>query len=144
LTAYILFRESHNTLNVGSVASNTTDRLGSNDRYVTSGMNDSKALSQQNDPGLDYLWHSAPGLREVFQLIMLRKANLLSAEKWLMILRIFTSFMLNSGVVESMEIRHHFSAFAILLGWFDLFLMSGRLQQLSLKLEILKTVRLTS
>ena len=62
LTAYILFHESHNTLNAGSVASNTTDPLCFSDSCVTSGMNDSKAISKQNDPGLDYLWHSATGL----------------------------------------------------------------------------------
>ena len=63
LTAYIPFRESHNTLHAVSVAGNTTDPLCSNDSCVTSGMNDSKAICKRNDPGLDYLWHSAPGLR---------------------------------------------------------------------------------
>ena len=149
LTAYILFHESHNTLHAGSVAGNTTGPLGFNDSYVTSGMNDSKVISQTNDHGLHYLWHSLPGMwgvligREVFQLIMLRKAYLMSLEKWLMIFLFASSFISFSGLMDNMEVTRHSSAVALLLGWFELLLMSGRLQQLSLKLEMLKTVSVT-
>jgi hypothetical protein len=149
LTACILLNESQNTLNAVSVVSNTNGPLVFNDSHVTSGMNDGEFISQRNDPVLDYLWHALPGLwcflivREVFQLIMLRKAYLLSPEKWLMILLFVSSFISFTGVVDSIEITRHSSAIALLLGWFELLLMSGRLQRLSLKLEMLKTVSLT-
>jgi ankyrin repeat protein len=149
LTAYILLNESHNTLNAFSVVSNTNGSLGFNDSYVISVMNDSEFISQWSDLGLDYMWHALWSLwccligREMFHLTILRKAYLLLPEKWLMILLSVASFISFSGVVDSMEIKRHSSAIALLLGWFELLLMSGRMQRLSIKLEMLKTVSLT-
>ena len=149
LTAYILYRESQITLNADRVASYTTGPLGFSEGNVTSGMNDSKVISHRNNSAPDSLWHSLCLLwsflvgRELFQLIMLRKAYLLSPEKWLLILFFVVSFISIFDVMDSTEIILQSYALALLLGWSELLLVSGRLQQMSLMLEMLKTVSST-
>jgi hypothetical protein len=46
-------------------------------------------------------------------------------------------------VVESAELKLHFSAVALLLGWSELLMMSGRLPLLAVQLEMLRTVSVT-
>jgi hypothetical protein len=81
--------------------------------------------------------------REVIQLNADLRTYVRSPENWLEISLIVFSFILVSRSVDNMEIKLHFSAIVLFLGWFELMLMSGRLPQLSLKLEMFKTVSLT-
>jgi hypothetical protein len=67
----------------------------------------------------------------------------MSLENWLEMLLIIATFLTHSGVVESTQVKCHLSAVALLLGWVELLLLTDRLPQLSLKLEMLKTVSLT-
>jgi hypothetical protein len=67
----------------------------------------------------------------------------MSLENWVETLLIIASFLTYSGLVESMPVKCHLSAVALLLEWVELLLLTGRLPQLSLKLEMLKTVGLT-
>jgi len=146
LTAYTLFSESCDTLNETLVASKITS---SKDVNTTSDMNDTISTSQPNDPILHYLWYFLrvflifETVREILQVIIYRWAYIMSLENWVEILLIIASFLTYSGLVESMQVKCHLSAVALLLGWVELLLLTGRLPQLSLKLEMLKTVGLT-
>jgi hypothetical protein len=82
-------------------------------------------------------------MRETFQLFVYRRKYILSLEKWLEVLQIVATFISVSDEVDSKDIKTHFSAIAILLGWFEVLLLSGRLPLLSVQLEMLKTVNLT-
>ena len=63
-----------------------------------------------------------------------------STEKWLEILLLIVTFLSCSGVVENAELKLHFSAVALLLGWFELLMLSGRLPLLSVQMAMLRTV----
>jgi hypothetical protein len=82
-------------------------------------------------------------MRETFQLFVYRRKYVLSLEKWLEVLQIVATFISVSDEVDSKVTTCHFSAVALLLGWFETFLMSGRLPLLSVQLDMLKTVNLT-
>jgi len=56
------------------------------------------------------------------------------------ILLIISTFISCCGVVESVELKLHFSAVAVLLGWSDLLMLLGRLPQLSIQKEMLRKV----
>jgi ankyrin repeat protein len=146
LTAYILYFESCNTLNDTTVASKTTSFKDVN---TTSDINDITSTSQTNDQILHLLWYFLKVflifqiVREILQLIIYRWAYIMSLENWLEMLLIIATFLTYSGVVKSTQIKRHLSAVALLLGWVELLLLAGRLPQLSLKLEMLKTVSLT-
>ena len=149
LTAYILCSEPHCTLNDGRATSNTTGTLIFNESNIMSYMNDSNVIPQQNN---DYLIVLQMGLmtfsilltlREIVQLIVHRWVYVKSLENWLEILLIISTFISCSGVVESAKLKLHFSAVALLLGWSELLMLSGRLPQLSVQLEMLRTVSLT-
>jgi ankyrin repeat protein len=145
LTAYILFSESCDTVNNTPVANKITSSKDVN----TSDMNDTISTSQPNELILHYLWYFLKVflifqiVREILQLIIYRWAYIISLENWLEILLIIASFLTYSGLVDSMQVKCHLSAVALLLGWVELLLLTGRLPQLSLKLEMLKTVGLT-
>jgi hypothetical protein len=100
-----------------------------------------------NNP--QYFWYPLMVLlgllivREGFQLIMYGRVYILSMENWLELLLIGATLISCPGVVQSMEVKLHFSAVAILLGWLELVLLSGRLPLLSVQLEMLKTVSWT-
>jgi hypothetical protein len=79
----------------------------------------------------------------MFGLIIYGWAYIVSLENCVRMLLIIATFLSYSGVVKSMEVKRHFSAVALFLGWIELFLMSGRLPVLSVQLEMLKTVSLT-
>ena len=150
LTAYILHSESCNTLNDKVVASKTTSFKDVNTTSDTiDTISTSQPKSQQNDPILHYLWYCLKVflifqiVRELLQLIIYRWAYIMSLENWLELLLIISTFLSYSGVVDSTPLKCHLSAVALLLGWVELFLLTGRLPQLSLKLEMLKTVGLT-
>ena len=146
LTAYILYSESCNTLNDTVVASKTTS---SKDVNTTSDMIGTISTSQPNEPILHFLWYFLKVFlifqiaREILQLIIYRWAYMMSLENWLETLLIIATFLTYSGVVDSTQVKCHLSAVALLLGWVELLLLTGRLPQLSLKLEMLKTVGLT-
>ena len=146
LTAYILYSETCNTLNDTVVANKTTI---SKDVNTTTDMNDTISTSQPNDPILHFLWYFLKfflifqTIRELLQLIIYRWSYIVSLENWLEILLIIATFLIYSGVVDSTQVKCHLSAIALLLGWVELLLLTGRLPQLSLKLEMLKTVGLT-
>ena len=146
LTAYILYSESCNTLNDPVVANKTTNFKDVN---TTSDMNDTTSTSQPRDTILHFLWYFLKvflifqTVREILQLIIYRWAYIMSLENWLEMLLIIATFLTYSGVVESTQVKCHLSAVALLLGCVELLLLTGRLPQLSLKLEMLKTVGLT-
>jgi len=149
LTAYILLSEPHNILNDGGAASNTTDPFSFNDSNIKSDVNDSNFASESNSSSLYSLWVFLMftlfflTLREVMQLILQRWDYVQSSENWLEILLIIATFISCSGVVDGMKIKLHFFAVALLLGWFEMFLMLGRLPLLSVQLEMLRTVSVT-
>jgi len=146
LTAYILQSESCHAL-VNTVVANKT--TSSKDANTTSDMIDTISKSQPYDPFLYYLWYFLKVflifqiVREILQLIIYRWAYIMSLENWLEMLLIVATFLSYSGVVDSTQVKCHLSAIALLLGWVELFLLTGRLPQMSLKLEMLKTVGLT-
>jgi hypothetical protein len=59
------------------------------------------------------------------------------------ILLIISTFISCSGVAEGVVLKRHFSAVALLLGWSELLVLSGRLPLLSVHYEMLKTVIFT-
>jgi hypothetical protein len=128
------------------VANKATSSIDAN---TTSDINDTNPTSQPNDPLLHYLWYFLKvllifqTLRDILHLTLYRWTYILSLENWLEMLLIIAIFLSYSGVVESAQVKCHLSAVALLLGWVELLLLTGRLPQLSLKLEMLKTVSLT-
>ena len=149
LTVYILLCEPHNTLNDGGAASNTTDHLRFNNSNITSGTNDSNVTSQPNISRMRLLQNFLMislillTLKEMQQLIVHRCVYIKSLENWLVILLIISTFISCSGVVGSTEMKTHFSAVALFLGWSELLMLSGRLPQLSEQFEMLRTVSVT-
>jgi hypothetical protein len=149
LTTYILFSEPYNTLNDGGADSNITDVFIFKDSNITSGINDSNFTSQQNSSSLRYLllflWFTLffLTLREIMQLSAYGRDYVQSTENWLEISLIVATFLLCSGVVESAELKLHFSAVALLLGWSEMLILLGRLPQLSVQLAMLRTVSVT-
>jgi len=149
LTVYILFSEPHNTLNDGGAASNTTGTFSFNNSNITSGINDSNLTPQLKRRDQFFLWLSLMTLwflltlNEIVQMIVHRWVYIQSTENWLEILLIIATFISCSGVVDGMKIKPHFSAVALLLGWFELLLKSGRLPLLSVQQKMFKRVSLT-
>jgi ankyrin repeat protein len=149
LTIYILFSEPYSTLNNAGAADNTTHSFGFNDSYIESGINNSNIISQKNNIVLFFLWLSLMGflilltLREMLQLIVHKRMYVVSLENWLEVLLIIATFISCSGVADSAELKIHSSAVALLLGWFEMLMMLGRLPQFSVQLEMLRTVSLT-
>jgi ankyrin repeat protein len=149
LTLYILLCEPHNTQNDGGAASNTTDHFSSNDSNITSGMNENNFTSQPNSSSLGFLQLFLMislilvTLKEMQQLIVHRWVYIKSLENWLVIFLIVSTFISCSGVAESAVLKLHFSAVALFLGWSELLMLSGRLPQLSVQLEMLRTVSMT-
>jgi hypothetical protein len=82
-------------------------------------------------------------VREVCQLVVDRMNYIKVKENWLEILLIVVTITSCSGIVDSIEANRHLFAIAILLGWFELLLLLGRLPLLSVQTEMLKTVSLT-
>jgi len=149
MTIFILLFAPYNTLNDGGAASNTADPTSFDDSYTDSGMNDSKFTSQTNNSSLSF-WQNflmilliPITLRETVQLSVYRWVYVKSVENWLEILLIIATVISCSGVVESAELKLHFSAVAIFLGWFELLMLLGRLPLLSVQHEMLRTVSLT-
>ena len=149
LTAYILLPKPYNKVNDGSVASNTTVPFSFNGSNITSGVNDSNFTSQSNSSSLDFLknvllisWFFLV-LSDVQQLIVHRWVYVKSLENWLDIALIISTFISCSRFVESVQLKIHCSAIALFLGWSELLLMSGRLPQLSIQKEMLRTVSIT-
>ena len=146
LTTYILYCDPHNTLNDGGAASNTTDHFSSNDSNITSGMNESNVLPQLKWSDQFFLWLCLMALlflltlRESVQLFVHRWVHLQSPENWLEMLLIIATFISCSGVAEGEKIKLHSSAFALLLGWFELLLLLGRLPSLSVQHKMFKKV----
>jgi len=144
LTTYILFSEFCNIQNNGDVANNTNGFLSDNDSKVTCGMSDERRYNISQ--GLWYALMILLGLlslRELGQLIAYRKEYIMSQENWLELLLLVVTFTSCSGVVDSSEGNRHLFAIAILLGWFELVLILGRLPQLSVQIEMFKKVSLT-
>jgi ankyrin repeat protein len=144
LTAYILFSEFCNIQNNRDVASNSNSPLSLNDNNVTCGMTDGRRYNISQ-----FLWYALMILlgllfvRELCQLLVYSKSYIMSKENWLELLLIFVIFTSCSGIVESMEANRHLFAVAILLGWFELVLILGRLPLLSVQTEMLKKVSWT-
>jgi len=82
-------------------------------------------------------------VREVYQLIVYRKEYIITLENWLELLLIIVTFTSCSGIVESIEVNRHLFAIAVLLGWFELVLILGRLPLLSVQTEMFKIVSWT-
>ncbi|GFG29710.1 hypothetical protein Cfor_09675 [Coptotermes formosanus] len=129
LTAYILFLESNNRLT---------------NKYTDNNSDDPE--SDGSPHFLFYLLMVSLGLlttREIFQLCIYRRMYILSLENWLEILLILVTSVSCSSLLENVETRRHFFAVAVLMGWFELVLLSGKLPLLSVQLEMLRTVALT-
>jgi ankyrin repeat protein len=139
LTAYILFSDFFNIHN------NITNGLhSSNDSHMNSGMEGEELYSISQ--GLWYILMVLLALlsvREVCQLLLYHKKYIKSPENWLELLLIIATFTSCSGVVDNFQIKRHFFAVAILLGWFELVLLLGQLPLLSVETEMLKKVSLT-
>ena len=149
LTVYILYSEPNNTGNDEGAASNTTGPFSSNVSNITSGTNDSNFTSQLSSSSLLFLQIFLMislillTIREMQQLIVHRRVYVKSLENWLEILLIIATFISCSGVVESADLKLHFSAVALFLGWSELLMLSGRLPLLSVQHEMLRTVCFT-
>jgi hypothetical protein len=149
LTAYILFSEPYNTVNDRGAASNTTDPFSFNGSNITSGINDSNFKSQPNGSSLSFLQSFLMillfllTLIEMQLMIVHRWVYVKLLENWLQILLIIATFISCSGVMESTELKLHFSAIALFLGWSELLMFLGRLPWLSVQHEMLRTVSLT-
>ena len=144
LTAYILFSEFCNTQNNRDVANNSISLLSHNDSNVTCGMIEERRYNISQ--GLWYALMILLGLlcvREGSQLIAYRWDYIMSLENWLELLLFIVTFTSCSGIVDNSEINRHLFAIAIMLGWFELVLILGRLPLLSVQTEMLKTVSLT-
>jgi ankyrin repeat protein len=148
LTVYILYSEP-NKLSDGGAANNTTDPFSFNDTSLTSGMNESNVLPQPQRTDQFFLWLCLMvllillTLREIVQLFVHRWFYIQSPENWLQILLIIATFISCSGVADGMEIELHSSAFALLLGWSELLVLSGRLPLLSIQQKMFKRVSRT-
>jgi hypothetical protein len=144
LTAYILFSEFCTTQINRGVANITNDLLSSNNSNQTCGMIDETWFNTSQ-----CLWYILMVLlvllfvREVCEMLVDRMDYVKSKENWLEILLIIVTFTSCSGIVESIEANKHLFAIAILLGWFELLLLLGRLPLLSVQTEMLKRVSLT-
>jgi hypothetical protein len=149
LTAYILLSEPYNTPNDGGVARNTTGPISLNDSNITSGINGSNFTSQPNSSSLHILQQFLVvlliilWLREGIQMIVQRWDYGAALEKLLVLLFLIAAFISCTEVVDSAVIKLHSSAVALLLGWSELLMLSGRLPQLSVHLAMLRTVILT-
>ena len=144
LTVYILHSESVDTPSHKSVANNTNGLLTFNDSLMTPGMKDTSLYNISQ--ALRYFLMILLGLlcmREAFQVFVYHWRYIKSLENWLELLLIIVTFTLCSGIVDSIETKRHLFVIAILLGWFELVLLLGRLPQLSVQMEMLKTVSLT-
>jgi ankyrin repeat protein len=153
LTAHILLSETENTLSNGCVAKNTNAPLRFNDSktvYTIHGSIYRRAVRYtMDDSSPQWLWGllmvllAALTIRELLQLLLYRKTYLVSLENWIEILLISATFVSCSTVFEDMEVRLHFSAVAIVLGWVEMVLLLGQMPLLSVQLEMLKKVSLT-
>ena len=123
------------------VANITNDLLSFNTSNLTSGMISETRYSTSQP--LRYIVMLLLGLifvGEGWQLLVYRKDYIKSKENWLELLLIVVTFTSCSGIMGSIEVNRHLFAIAILLGWFELVLILGRLPQLSVQTEMLKTV----
>jgi len=144
LTAYILFSEFCNIQMNRDVANITNDLLSLNNNNLTCGMSDERRYSTSQC--LWYILMVLLGLlvfREGCQVYKDHMDYITIKENWLELLLIIVTFTSCSGIVDSIEANKHFFAFAILLGWFELVLILGRLPVLSIQTEMLKKVSLT-
>ena len=144
LTAYILFSEFCNLQMNRGAANITNDLLSFNNNSLTCGMSDEWRYNTSQY--LRYIFIVLWGLlvfREVCQLLEGRMHYIQTKENWLELLLLVVTFTSCSGIVDSFEGNKHLFAFAILLGWFELVLILGRLPVLSVQTEMLKKVSVT-
>jgi hypothetical protein len=150
LSAHILLSESSNTLSKGYSANDTNASLSFSDRNKMHKIHGTiyrtvARASTTGDGSPRWLWVClmislfALTIKEIFQLVVYGKMYIKSREKWLEILLIVVTFVSCSTLVENTDIKLHFSVVAIVLGWVQLLLLSGRMPLLSLQLEMLKT-----
>jgi hypothetical protein len=143
LTAYLLFSEFCNIQNNRGVANNTDGLLSQNNDNVTCDMMDETRYNISQS-----LWYALMILlgllcvREVGQLLINCKDYIMSKENWLELLLIIVTFTSCSCIVDSIEVNRHLFAIAILLGWFALVLLLGRMPVFSVQTEMFKTVSL--
>jgi ankyrin repeat protein len=144
LTAYILFSEFCNIRNNRGDANNTDGLLNHNDSIVTCGMTDeTRYNTSQRLRIILMVLLVLLFVREVCQLVVYCMDYIKSKENWLELLLICFTFTSCSGLVESIQVNRHLFAIAILLGWFELVLLLGRLPAFSVQTEMLKRVSLT-
>ena len=144
LTAYILFSEFCNMQMNRGVANITNDLLSFNNSNRTCGMIDETRYSTSQT--LRYFLMVLVVLlfvREGFELLVYRKGYIKSKENWMELMLIAVTFTSCSGTVDSIEVNRHLFAIAILLGWFELVLLLGRLPLLSVQTEMFKKVSWT-
>jgi hypothetical protein len=144
LNAYILCFEFVDISNNRGLANSTNGRASLNDSPTISGMSDATRHNISNFTlGVLMVLLVLLLLRETFQIFVQRMMYIQSWENWLELLLIVATFTSCSGVVESMEVKRHLFAVVILLGWFELVLLLGRLPKYSVQMEMLKRVSST-
>jgi len=149
MTVGILLSEPYNTLNDGSVASNTIGLFNFSARFRMSGVNESISTSQQNNRSLNtkegIIVASLTVLfaRQVINLIIFRGIYVRSLQNYLQILMVIITPVACFGGVESDEWKHPISAVALFVGWAVLLPVLGRLPLLSVQYKVLITVSWT-
>ena len=168
LTAYILHYESADTPNHESVSNNTNGLLRVNDSHVMLRVNDIHTMLTVNDSHVmftvndSYVMfrandsHVTSALRSILivvtvmaliiwfnELYVYGWRCIKSMENWLKLVLFIVTLILCLGTVDNIEENRHLFAITILLGWIELLLLLGRLPELSVQTEMLKTVSLT-
>jgi hypothetical protein len=147
LIKYILYSEPYYTVNEGGAASNITGHLIFNDSNITFGMNESKVITQQNKCDQFLLWLFLMGLlllrtvKYAVQLCVHRNNRQFLMEEVLQMFLIVCTFVSCSGMVDDKNVKEHrVFGTALMLGWFEFFLMAGRHPLLSVQVEMFKRV----
>jgi hypothetical protein len=146
LTAYILRSETYNTQDDTNPARSSTGPVSFNVSNITSDMIDSDSTPQLNNNDLRLslmVLFSFLILCELLLLAVHKWVYVKSPESWLELLLIIATFISCSGVGVSDVLKRHFYAIALLVGWVEMLLMSGRLPVLSVQREMLRTVSWT-
>jgi hypothetical protein len=152
LTAYILYSESADTPSHKSISNNTNDLFSVNDSRMTS-VNDSRMTSGMNNKKWDIisqvLWYILMILWVLSiwiwlgELTLNRRRCIKSMENWLKLVLFIVTIISLFVTVDNSEVNRDLFAIAILLGWLEFVLLLGRLPELSVQTEMLKTVSLT-
>ncbi|GFG31644.1 hypothetical protein Cfor_03211 [Coptotermes formosanus] len=148
LTAYLLYHDSYSALNDRGVATNTTDAFSFSNSYRRSSF-DSNMLRLAKDFCRLVLWTGLISLSvfqcfwQLYQLFKSPWHYIHTPENLLQVVLIIATFIHHFGFALGAVTQLHTSAVALFLGWLEVFLMLRLVPQLSIKLEMLRTVSWT-